>query len=106
MHVGNLPAVESKDNAPLDSIAATALTAVKEYETRMKNLDSMQVRTAYVTADEGAACLEFGAQNGAGGMSVSRVVYLTSDWKSAKRLREHWLDESGMGGSASLMSSA
>jgi C-terminal processing protease CtpA/Prc len=32
---------------------------------------------------------------------VSRVVYVTPDWKGAKRLREHWLDESGFGGSAS-----
>jgi len=92
--------LKAKDNAPLDSTAATALKAVKEYQSRTKNPDSMQLRTAYVT-DEGAVCLEIGSQNGAGGMSVSRVVYFTSDWKGAKRLREHWLDESGMGGSAS-----
>src|SRR6202022_3623132 len=67
---------------------------------RLENPDSMQVRTAYVT-DEGAVCLEIAAQNGAGGMSVSRVVYFTPDWKGAKRLREHWLDEGGMGGSGS-----
>ncbi|PYX58182.1 MAG: hypothetical protein DMG76_09945 [Acidobacteria bacterium] len=60
----------------------------------------MQVQTAYVT-DAGAVCLEIGGQNGFGGTSVSRVVYITSDWKGAKRLREHWLDETGFGGSAS-----
>jgi hypothetical protein len=92
--------LKAKDNAPLDSTAAAALKAVKEYQTRSKNPDSVQVRTAYVT-DEGAVCLEIAAQNGAGGMSVSRVVYFTPDWKGAKRLREHWLDESGVGGSAS-----
>jgi len=92
--------LKAKDNAPLEPTAAAALKAVKEYQTRTKNPDSMQLRTAYVT-DEGAVCLEIGSQNGAGGMSVSRVVYITSDWKGAKRLRGHWLDESGMGGSAS-----
>jgi hypothetical protein len=76
------------------------LKAVKDYRQRLKNPESMQLRTAYLT-DEGAACLEIGSQNGFGGMSVSRVVYITSDWKGAKRLRNHWLDESGMGGSAS-----
>ncbi|MGA9801850.1 MAG: hypothetical protein WBQ46_01250 [Terriglobales bacterium] len=60
----------------------------------------MQLRTAYLT-DEGAVCLEIGAQNGRGGISVSRVVYVTPDWKGAKRLSGHWLDESGFGGSAS-----
>src|ERR1041385_6845982 len=92
--------LKAKDNAPLEPTAAAALKAVKEYQTRTKNPDSMQLRTAYVT-DEGAVCLEIGSQNGAGGMSVSRVVYITLDWKGAKRLRGHWLDESGMGGSAS-----
>ena len=92
--------MKAKDDAPLDPTAAAALKAVKEYQTRAKNPDSVQVRTAYVT-DEGAVCLEIAAQNGAGGMSVSRVVYFTPDWKGAKRLREHWLDESGMGGSGS-----
>ena len=92
--------LKDKDNAPLDATAASALKAVKEYQTRAKNPDSVQVRTAYLT-DEGAVCLEIAAQNGMGGMSVSRVVYFTPDWKGAKRLREHWLDESGMGGSAS-----
>jgi hypothetical protein len=92
--------LKAKDDAPLDSTAATALKAVKEYQSRTKNPDSVQVRTAYIT-DEGAVCLEIGSQNGAGGMSVSRVVYFTPDWKGAKRLREHWLDEGGMGGSGS-----
>jgi hypothetical protein len=92
--------LKAKDNAPLEPTAAAALKAVKEYQTRLKNPDSMQVRTAYVT-DEGAICLEIAAQIGAGGMGVSRVVYFTPEWKGAKRLREHWLDESGVGGSAS-----
>lgn len=92
--------LKAKDSAPLDPNTATALKAVKEYQARLKNPASMQAHTAYVT-DEGAVCLEIAAQNGAGGMSVSRVVYFTPDWKGAKRLREHWLDEGGMGGSAS-----
>jgi hypothetical protein len=92
--------LKAKDNAPLDPKTATVLQAVKEYQSRLKNPESMQVHTAYLT-DEGAVCLEIGAQNGTGGISVSRVVYITPDWKGAKRLREHWLDEGGMGGSAS-----
>jgi hypothetical protein len=92
--------LKAKDNAPLDPKTATVLQAVKEYQSRLKNPDSMQLRTAYLT-DEGAVCLEIGAQNGRGGISVSRVVYVTPEWKGAKRLRGHWLDESGVGGSAS-----
>ena len=92
--------LKAKDNAPLDPKTATVLQAVKEYQSRLKNPDSMQLRTAYLT-DEGAVCLEIGAQNGRGGISVSRVVYITPDWKGAKRLREHWLDEGGFGGSGS-----
>lgn len=92
--------LKAKDNAPLDPKTATVLQAIKVYQSRLKNPDSMQLHTAYLT-DEGAVCLEIGGQNGAGGISVSRVVYITSDWKGAKRLREHWLDEGGMGGSAS-----
>lgn len=49
--------LKDKDNAPLDPTAAAALKAVKEYQTRAKNPDSVQVRSAYVT-DEGAICLE------------------------------------------------
>jgi hypothetical protein len=92
--------LKAKDNAPLDPKAATVLLAVREYQSRLKNPDSMQVHTAYLT-DEGAVCLDIGGQNGTGGMSVSRVVYVTPDWKGAKRLRGHWLDEGGMGGSGS-----
>jgi hypothetical protein len=92
--------LKAKDNAPFDPKTATVLQAVREYRSRLKNPDSMQLRTAYLT-DDGAICLELGAQNGAGGMGVSRIVYVTSDWKGAKRPREHWLDEGGMGGSAS-----
>jgi len=90
--------LKARDNVPLDPKASTVLLAVKEYQSRLKNPDSMQLRTAYLT-DEGAVCLEVGAQNGAGGISVSRVVYVTSDWKGAKRLKEHWLDENGFAGS-------
>lgn len=92
--------LKDKDNAPPDPTTATALQAVKEYQTRLKNPESIQVHTAYLT-DEGAVCLEIAGQNGAGGMSVSRVVYITPEWKGAKRLKEHWLDEGGFGGSAS-----
>jgi len=92
--------LKAKDNAPLDPVATVALKAVKEYQSRLKNPASMQLQTAYVT-DQGAVCLEIGAQNGLGGISVSRVVYITPDWTGAKRLKEHWLDESGFGGSAS-----
>lgn len=54
----------------------------------MKNPESMQVQTAYVT-EKGNVCLVIGGQNGMGGMSVSRIVYTS---------RGHWLDESGFGG--------
>jgi hypothetical protein len=92
--------LKAKDNAPLDPTTATALKAVKEYQPRLKNPESMQIHTAYVT-DEGAVCLEIAGQNAMGGMTVSRVVWITRDWKGAKRMREHWLDEGGFGGSAS-----
>jgi len=92
--------LKAKDNAPLDATTATVLKAVKEYQSRLKNPASMQVQKAFVT-DQGAVCLEIGGQNGLGGTSVSRIVYVTSDWKGAKRLKEHWLDESGIGGSGS-----
>jgi hypothetical protein len=92
--------LKAKDNASLDPVATVALKAVKEYQSRLKNPASMQLQTAYVT-DQGAVCLEIGAQNGLGGISVSRVAYITPDWTGAKRLKEHWLDESGFGGSAS-----
>jgi hypothetical protein len=90
--------LKEKDNAPLDPTTAAALKAVKEYQSRLKNPASMHVQTAYVT-DQGAVCLEFGGQNGLGGTSVSRVVYVTPDFTGAKRLRGHWLDEGGFGGS-------
>src|SRR5689334_836589 len=72
--------LKEKDAAPLDDPkAASALSALKEYRTRLKNPESMQVHTAYVT-NEGAVCLEVAGQNGMGGMTVSRVVYLTQAW--------------------------
>jgi hypothetical protein len=94
--------LKEKDNAPLDPTTITALNAVKEYQSRLKNSASMQVQTAYVT-DQGAVCLEIGAQNGLGGISVSRVVYVTPEWKgaNAKMMSGHWFDESGIGGSLS-----
>lgn len=92
--------LKAKDNAPLDPQTAVVLGAVKDYQSRLKNPDSMQLHIAYLT-DDGAVCLDIGAQNGRGGISVSRVVYVTPDWKGAKRLRGHWLDESGFGGSSS-----
>jgi len=92
--------LKAKDNAPLDPTTATALKAVKEYQPRLKNPESMQVHTAYVT-DEGAVCLEIAGQNAMGGMTVSRVVWITRDWRGPKRMREHWLDEGGFGGLAS-----
>jgi len=91
--------LKAKDEAPADTKTAAALSALKEYRGKLKNPESMQVHTAYVT-DEGAVCLEVAGQNGAGGLSVSRVVYFTADWSGAKRLKGHWLDEGGFGGTA------
>ena len=90
--------LKAKDEAPLDTKTAAALSAAKEYRTRLKNPDSMQVHTAYVT-DEGAVCLEIAGQNGMGGMAVSRVVYLTQAWP--RRGKGKWMDEGGfLGGMA------
>jgi hypothetical protein len=83
--------LKEKDNAPLDLTTAAALKAVMEYQAALKNLDSMELRMAYVT-EKGDVCLEIGSQNGMGGMSVSRVVH-TSKGK--------WLDEGGALGSNS-----
>ena len=46
----------------------------------------MQLHTAYVT-DKGDICLEIGGQNGAGGQTVSRVVYasLSHDDRQEKK---------------------
>ena len=87
--------LKEKDGAPPDSKTAAALSAVKEYRSRLKNPDSMQVHTAYVTND-GAVCLEVAGQNGMGGMSVSRVVYLTDAWPH--RGKGKWMDEGGFAG--------
>lgn len=92
--------LKAKDNAPLDAKTETVLKALKVYQSRLKNPDSMQLRNAYLT-DDGAVCLEIGAQNSNGGVSVSRIVYITPEWKGAKRMRDHWLDEGGFGGSGS-----
>jgi hypothetical protein len=82
--------LKAKDNAPLDATVAAALKAIKEYQTRLKNPDSMQVHTAYVT-DRGAICLEIAGQNAMGGLSVSRVVYLSPTL--THREKGKWLDE-------------
>jgi len=89
--------LKAKDEAPLDAKTTSALNAVREYRTRLKNPDSMQIHTAYVT-DEGAVCLEIAGQNGMGGMSVSRVVYLTQAWPH--RGKGGWMDEGGFAGAA------
>jgi len=90
--------LKAKDNAPLDAPTATALKAVREYQPRLKNPLSMQVHTAYVT-NEAAVCLEIAGQNGMGGTSVSRVVYLTEAWPH--RGKGKWMDEGGfLGGMA------
>ena len=80
--------LKARDNAPLDANTAAALKAVKEYQGRLKNPESMQVQTAYVT-ERGDVCLAIGGQNGMGGMSVSHVVYTS---------KGRWLDERGFGG--------
>jgi hypothetical protein len=80
--------LKERDEAPLDPLTTSALNAVKDYQTRLKNPASLQVRTAYIT-NKGDICLEVGAQNGAGGMTVSNVVYTS---------KGRWLDEGGLGG--------
>src|SRR5437870_843699 len=54
--------LKAKDDAPLDSNTSAALKAVREYQKRLKNPDSMHIHTAYVT-DKGNVCLELGGQN-------------------------------------------
>ena len=66
--------LKDKDNAPLEPNVASALSAVKEYQKKLKNPASMQVHTAYVT-DKGDVCLEIGGQNTLGGQTVDRVVF-------------------------------
>jgi hypothetical protein len=87
--------LKAKDNAPLDANTAAALKAVKEYQGRLKNPQSMQVQTAYVT-EKGDVCLAIGGQNGMGGMSVSRIVCTS---------KGRWLDEGGFGGAMAAHSS-
>lgn len=83
--------LKAKDDAPLDPKTAAALKAAKEYRGRLKNPESMQIQTAYVT-ERGDICLEIGGQNGLGGMSVSRVVYTS---------KGRWMDGGGvLGGMA------
>jgi hypothetical protein len=89
--------LKGKDETPPDPKTATALKLIKEYQSHLKNPDSMQVHTAFIT-DDGAVCLEIAGQNSMGGPSVSRVVYLTDSWPH--RNKNHWLDEGGFGGAA------
>ena len=78
--------LKAKDNAPLYANTAASLKAVKEYQVKLKNPESMQVQTAFIT-ERGDICLMIGAQNGFGGIAVSRVVYTS---------RGRWLDEGGI----------
>ena len=80
--------LKEKDDAPLDPLTASALRAIEYYRTRLKNPESLQVHTAYITK-KGDVCLEVGGQNGMGGQTVSRVVYTREG---------RWLDEGGFGG--------
>src|SRR6266700_1255444 len=60
--------------AVLEGPAATAFRVIKEYQPRLKNPASMQLRYAYVT-DKGDVCVTLGGQNSMGGTSVQRVGY-------------------------------
>ncbi len=80
--------LKERDDAPPDNKTAAALHALKEYRGRLKNPESLQVHTAYIT-DKGDVCLEVGGQNTLGGMTVSRVVYTS---------KGRWFDEGGIAG--------
>lgn len=69
--------LKAKDEAPLNSDTSFALWATKLYQGKLRNPDSMQVRAAYVVRGKSGSkvCLEIGAQNGLGGITVSQVVY-------------------------------
>jgi hypothetical protein len=92
--------LKEKDKAPLDANIVAALKVVKEYQANLKNPGSMQVRTVYVLdskckkcgPDDFVICLEIGAQNGAGGMTVSYPAVSTFQGK------EHWHEGSSFGG--------
>ena len=89
--------LKAKDSVPLDPRTAAALKAAKEYQARLRNPDSMQVRSAYVLdghcrgcgSEDYLVCLEVGGQNGAGGMTVSRVAVQLNQSK------ERWYDGTG-----------
>jgi hypothetical protein len=64
----------------------SALKAVKDYQTRMFNPGSLQVRKAFVL-DNGEICLQVDGQNQMGGMAFNDVHYSSngkehSDWAS------------------------
>jgi hypothetical protein len=86
------------ENAPLDPDVEKAVAALAEYRGRLKNPESMQVHTAYLT-DDGALCFEIGAQNGMGGVTVDRPVYITAAWTHHGG-KNRWLDETGAFGSS------
>ena len=48
--------LKDKDSVPLDPNTTAALRAAKDYQTKLKNPESMQVHTAYVT-EKGDVCL-------------------------------------------------
>jgi hypothetical protein len=83
--------LKNKDSAPLDPQTSSALSAVKAYQKKLKNPESIQVHTAYVT-DRGDVCLEIGGQNTLGGQTVDRVVYTSAG---------RWMDGSGVLGALS-----
>ncbi len=97
--------LKAKDNAPLDPNVLAALRVVKEYQATLKSPESMQVRTVYILdskfltdkckkcgPDDFVICLEIGAQNGAGGTTVSYPAVSTFQGK------EHWHEGSSFGG--------
>jgi hypothetical protein len=78
--------LKAKDNAPVDPTVAKALVAVKEYQSKLRNPKSMQVRMAYVTTEKGLICLDISGQNGMGGMTSAKVV----------KAGNHWFDGTGI----------
>ena len=86
--------LKEKDNAfapSLDATTVTAFNAVKAYQQRLRNPESMRVRAAYVT-DEGMVCLQIVAQNGFGRMTTSNVEYITETFH-IKRMRGKFFED-------------
>jgi hypothetical protein len=76
--------LKAKDNVPLDDETKLVVGIIKEYQSGMKNPESMQIRRVYIT-DRRIVCLTVGGQNGMGGFSVSEVGYVIE--------KKKWLDE-------------